>query len=128
MSPSQKAGIAFEKSVMRALSRSFPDLRSALRDPPWISYVTGGAKKYALPDGVVPSCGLLIECKLTRVLGTSVEEKLASLYEPICDLIWPQAAGWRKIIIMKYWKGPQVPLLARVEDAPLGVSYMIWRP
>ena len=113
---------------MRALAREAPDLHSSYsKNVPWIKYETRTGVHYAMPDGVIPSLGLVLECKLSRVVDGSAEAKLDSLYIPLAKIIWPEVPAWKSLIIVKYWKGEPTALVTSLQDSTSLHNYMIWR-
>jgi hypothetical protein len=102
---SRKAGLTFERAVFKKVGKVYP---MALHNP-WIAFADANGSGFACPDIVVPSARLLIEVKLsyTPLAIPQIED----LYLPLVEALWGASPPWKRLIVVKYWKGPAPEVL-----------------
>lgn len=82
-----RAGLAYERRVLRKLKLLYPDLKAS----PWIVYKAPKKSGICQPDAllVLPDGRLIvIEIKLSRM--PQVRQKLMQFYGPLVQLLYPK--------------------------------------
>ena len=85
--PAMVRGLKYEAQVKEQLKELFTEDTKVFSGP-WIKYFDGLKWRYAQPDIVLFNEHLVVgEIKLTWRPGAV--RKLANLYEPLCNKVWP---------------------------------------
>lgn len=82
----QRAGLAYEKRVVRQSRRWWP--KATVLHNPWIRFEDALGIRYCCPDVVVLAAegGWVLEAKLSW--SPYAEDKLLGLYVPLCEALW----------------------------------------
>ena len=124
LTPVQRAGLAYERKVLRQARAAWAPRGAEVLHNPWIRYFREKTR-YCCPDIVIltPGRGVILECKLSWT--SEAEEKVLGLYLPLAEELWPGRI-WATYGVCKHWRAEagSLPLIGPQEGA--GFRWILW--